>query len=92
MSSNGRSCDASISITTCPNDPCELLLPASFWPSSYCSLLVYYIMENDYRYLFKVGFLDDEDEELNIDFDAAIEEVTSTGSLNCEICQKNIKQ
>ena len=45
-------------------------------------------MENDYRYLLKVGFFDDEDEELNIYFDAAIEEVTSTGSLNCEICQK----
>ena len=50
-------------------------------------------MENDSRYLLKVGFLDgDEDEEFNIDFDAAIEEATSTGSFNCEICQKNIKQ
>ena len=48
-------------------------------------------MENDYRYFLKVGFFDDEDEELNIDFDAAIEEVTSTGSFNCEICQKKYK-
>ena len=46
-------------------------------------------MENDYRYLLKVGFFDDgEDEVLDIDFDAAIEEVTNTGSFNCEICNK----
>ena len=48
-------------------------------------------MESDYRYLLKVGFFDDEDEELNIDFDAAIEEVTGTGSFNCEICPKKYK-
>ena len=48
-------------------------------------------MENDYRYLLKVGFFDDgEDEVLDIDFDAAIEEFTNTGSFNCEICKKNI--
>ena len=50
-------------------------------------------MENDYRYLLKVGFFDDgEDEVLDIDFDAAIEEVTNTGSFNCEICKKYVKQ
>ena len=33
-------------------------------------------MENDYRYLLKVEFFDDgEDEVLDIDFDAAMEEV-----------------
>ena len=49
-------------------------------------------MENDYRYLLKVGFFDDDDDEvLNIDFDAAIEEITNTGSFNCEICKKNYK-
>ena len=30
-------------------------------------------------------------EVLDIDFDAAIEEVTNTGSFNCEICKKNYK-
>ena len=47
-------------------------------------------MENNYRYLLKVGFVDDNDGDLNIDFDAATE-VTSTGSFNCEICKRKYK-
>lgn len=45
----------------------------------------------DYQYFLNAGFLDEFEEEFEVDFDMTAKEITDIGSFNCSLCKKKYK-